>query len=78
MNQPASAPPSLASIVLTTLNSARFLHEALDSCLNQTYRNLELIVVDGGFSRLIRSTFRDALDQFEDGSWRRTSNYTLT
>ncbi len=38
----------LVSIVLTTLNSARYLREAVDSCLGQTYRNLEFIVVDGG------------------------------
>ena len=38
----------LVSIVLTTLNCARFLREAVDSCINQTYRNLELIIVDGG------------------------------
>lgn len=38
----------LVSIVLTILNGARYLREALDSCLNQTYPNFELIVVDGG------------------------------
>lgn len=40
--------PALVSIVLTTLNAARYLSEAVDSCLNQTYANLELIAVDGG------------------------------
>lgn len=38
----------LVTIVLTTLNAARYLREAVDSCLNQTYTNLELIAVDGG------------------------------
>lgn len=38
----------LVSIVLTTLNAARFLRESVDSCLNQTYSNLELLAVDGG------------------------------
>jgi glycosyltransferase involved in cell wall biosynthesis len=38
----------LVSIVLTTLNIARYVRETMDSCLAQTYRNLELIVVDGG------------------------------
>jgi len=38
----------LVSIVLPTLNGARYLPEALASCLEQTYKQLELIVVDGG------------------------------
>lgn len=38
----------LVSIVLTTLNGARYLRQSIDSCLEQTYPNLELIVVDGG------------------------------
>lgn len=37
----------LVSIVLTTLNAARFLRESIDSCLGQTYSHFELIVVDG-------------------------------
>jgi glycosyltransferase involved in cell wall biosynthesis len=38
----------LVSIILTTLNSERFLTRSIDSCLEQTYSNLELLVVDGG------------------------------
>ena len=38
----------LVSIILTTLNGARYLREAVDSCLGQTYQNIELIMVDGG------------------------------
>lgn len=38
----------LVSIVLTTLNGARYLRESIDSCLGQTERDLELLVVDGG------------------------------
>lgn len=36
------------SIVLPTHNGARFLAEALDSCLSQTLEDWELIVVDDG------------------------------
>jgi glycosyltransferase involved in cell wall biosynthesis len=40
----------LVSIVLTTLNASSYLKKAVDSCLQQSYPNLELIVVDGGSS----------------------------
>lgn len=38
----------LVSVVLPTLNGRRFLGESIASILGQTYRNFELIVVDGG------------------------------
>ncbi len=38
----------LVTIVLTTLNVAAYLTEALDSCLAQTQADWELIIVDGG------------------------------
>ena len=34
------------TIFLTSYNHARFLREAIDSILNQTYSNYELIIVD--------------------------------
>src|SRR5918994_1870306 len=39
-------PEPLISIVLPTYNGSRYLREAIDSCVAQTYQNWELIVVD--------------------------------
>jgi glycosyltransferase involved in cell wall biosynthesis len=38
----------LASVIVTSYNDARFLAAAIDSALGQTYRDIEVIVVDDG------------------------------
>jgi len=38
----------LVSIVLPTLNGSRYIQQSIESCLGQSYANLEVIVVDGG------------------------------
>jgi len=36
----------LISICVTFFNSGRYIHRALESCLNQAYKNIEVVVVD--------------------------------
>lgn len=38
----------LVTVILTTLNSGRYVARSVASCLNQTHRDIELLVVDGG------------------------------
>src|ERR1041385_7754181 len=42
-----SADP-LANVIVLNYNYGRFLREAIDGALNQTYRNTEVVVVDDG------------------------------
>ena len=39
---------SLVSIIIPTYNYGRFLPRALESCFSQTYKSLEIIVIDDG------------------------------
>lgn len=36
------------SLIMTVYNGERFLREAIESCLEQTYANIELIIIDDG------------------------------
>jgi glycosyltransferase involved in cell wall biosynthesis len=38
------------SIIIPVFNASRFLRKCIDSCINQTYKNIEIICVDDGSS----------------------------
>ena len=48
------------SIIIPLHNAESFISEAIDSCLNQTYTNIEVIVVENGSN---------------DGSWNIVQGY---
>lgn len=39
---------TLVSVLMTVFNHERFVHKAIKSIINQSYKNLELIVIDNG------------------------------
>jgi glycosyltransferase involved in cell wall biosynthesis len=43
----------MVSILLPAYNTDKFLKEAIESILNQTYKNFELILTDDSFSENI-------------------------
>jgi len=54
-------PPSV-SVIINNYNYGRFLREAIDSALNQTYPDIEVIVVDDGST----DNSYDVIDSYED------------
>jgi GT2 family glycosyltransferase len=50
------------SIVLPTHNGSRYLRQSIQSCLDQSHRNLELIVVDDGSMEDIRAVVGEFTD----------------
>jgi GT2 family glycosyltransferase len=58
---PRAAPRPLVSILIRTVDRSAWLREALQSCANQTYENLEVVVIEDGPERS-----RAIVDEFQD------------
>ncbi len=53
----------LVSILINNYNYGKFLKQAVDSCLNQTYENIEVIVVDDGSTDDSKQIINSLCDQ---------------
>lgn len=52
----------LVSVVMSVFNAEKYIHQAVESILRQTYKNLEFIVINDGST----DGTRDILESFED------------
>lgn len=57
---------SLLSIVLPTYNRENYLKRSIDSVLNQTYKNWELLIIDDGSSDETLSLVKSYLNKFSN------------
>lgn len=54
------------SIVIITYNQQEFVHETIESCLNQTYENIEIIICDDGSNDKTPNIIKRYADQHPD------------
>lgn len=64
MNVPCPCPKKKVSVVIPTLNRAKFLPKAVKSIIDQDYSNVEIIIVDDGSTDNTDSVVRKLSEQY--------------
>ncbi len=57
---------ALVSIILATYNREDFLDQTLESLVNQSYQNIEIIIVDDGSVESMKRYVRNIVDKIDD------------
>ena len=71
------SPTPLISCVIPAYNSERYLAEAIDSVLAQTYRPLQVIVADDGSKHLLEVNHIPNVTRFPE-IWQAYRDYAVT
>jgi len=61
----------LVSIIITTYNHANYIPKAIHSCLNQTYSNFEVIIIDDGSTddtKIIMESFPNIIYYYQNNA----------
>ena len=74
----------LVSIVIPVYNGSKYLGEAIDSALEQTYKNIEIVVIndgskDNGKTRAVAKSYGDKIRYYEkeNGGVSSALNYAI-
>ena len=68
----------LVSIIIPTFNSAKFLSQTIESALNQTYKNTEIIIVDDNSTDKTVEIIKDYQNKNSKIKFYKIKNYKKT
>ena len=61
----------LVSVIINCRNSERFLKQCIDSVINQTYKNLQIIIVDNQST----DNTKEIIDSYQDNRIKYENKY---